>query len=150
MTSESSQKPMQTVPAIGLASIARIVVIFAAGLIVVGLLRYCHLICDSPPAVTGYATAMYVGLTIFAAIALTRAGVPFKRLGFGLRFRPLLFFALALLGVALLQLAGWLLSPVWEHIFGSGRNLERFSDVTGSRDSTDWTTGAQLDGRRLW
>ena len=34
-------------------------------------------------------------------------------------------------GVALMQLTGWLLDPVWERIFGGTRDLERFSDVAG-------------------
>ncbi len=113
-------------------SIAVTVTLFAAGLLVIAALRHMDLHAADPPAVAGYATLLYIALTIAAAILLTRAEVPLRRLGFGLPLQPLRFFALALVGVALLQAAGWLLTPLWEHVFGSGRDLSRFEAVTDS------------------
>lgn len=113
-------------------AVVGIVTIFAAGLVAVGALRFFDLRSENPPAIAAYATAIYVGLTVLAAILLTRAAVPFRRLGFALTVRPWFVLVLVLLGVVFLQLSDSLLSPVWEHIFGSGRDLTRFSDVTGS------------------
>lgn len=75
---------------------------------------------------------MYVGITVLAAIYLSRAGVTLRRLGFGPPFRPLRFLLMAIVGVALIQLLGWSLEPLWESLFGAGRDLARFSDVGGS------------------
>lgn len=56
--------------------------------------------------------------------------------------------ALVLLGVAVLQLSGSLLTPLWEQVFGSGRDLTRFSAVTGSPEALakllalNWTVAA--------
>ena len=113
-------------------SIAVTVTVFAAGLLVVGALRHMDVHAADPPAVAGYATALYIALTVAVAIFLTRAEVPMRRLGFGSPLQPLRFLALALLGVALLQVAGWSLTPLWEHLFGAGRDLSRFEAVAGS------------------
>jgi membrane protease YdiL (CAAX protease family) len=34
-----------------------------------------------------------------------------------------------------MQLLGWLLGPVWEQMFGAGRDLSRFSEISGSPDA---------------
>lgn len=107
-------------------------IFFGAGLLMVGLLRYYDVRSDDPPTLAGYATLIYIGLTVIATISLTRIGVPIRHLGFVMTVRPWIVIALALLGVAILQLSGSLLTPLWEHIFGSGRDLTRFSDVAGS------------------
>ncbi|MBT8053816.1 MAG: CPBP family intramembrane metalloprotease [Xanthomonadales bacterium] len=112
--------------------VAGIVVIFAVGLLLVGALRFLDLRSEDPPAVAAYATLIYIGLSVFAAISLIRTGVPIRRLGFAMTVRPWIVIALALFGVAVLQLSGSLLTPVWEYVFGSGRDLTRFSDVAGS------------------
>lgn len=112
--------------------VAGIVAMFAAGLLGVGALRFYDLRAEDPPALAAYATAMYIGLTVIAAILLTRAKVPMMRLGFGLDFRPWRYLVLAAVGVGLIQLAGWLLDPLWERFFGAGRDLTRFSDIVGS------------------
>lgn len=105
---------------------------FAMGLLAVAWLRLQSDAEGLAGTLSGYATLIYIALTIAAAIGFIRAGVPFQRLGFGPKFRPLRFLALAAVGVGLLQLSGTLLGPVWEQIFGSGRNLARFADVSGS------------------
>lgn len=129
---ESKEQPLKLASANRLWAVAAIVAIFALGLVAVGALRYFDLHSENPPAIAAYATAIYVSLTVLAAILLIRAGVPLRRLGFFLAVRPWIIFALVLLGVGLLQLSGSLLTPVWEYVFGSGRDLTRFSDVAGS------------------
>ena len=79
---------------------------------------------------------------------LIRSGVPIRRLGFTLPVRPWTVVALAVVGVAVLQLSGVLLGPVFEHVFGSGRDLTRFGDVAGSPGALvqllalNWTVAA--------
>lgn len=109
-----------------------IVAVFIAGLLASGTLRLLHLRAEGPSALTGYATEIYVGLTILAAVLLRRSGVPMNRLGFGLPFEPLRFLFLAAVGVGLIQFLGLLLEPLWEQIFGGARDLGRFSGVSGS------------------
>jgi len=55
-----------------------------------------------------------------------------RRLGFGLAFKPARFLLLAAVGVGLIQLAGLMLEPFWESVFGDSRDLARFSDVAGT------------------
>ena len=112
--------------------VAGIVALFASGLLLSGLLRYLNLHTANPPGITAYATLLYIGVTVFAAVLLSRIGVPMRRLGFGLPFKPLKFLALAAVGVGLLQLSGMLLEPLAERMFGETRDLARFSDVAGS------------------
>lgn len=129
---ETNDQPLKSASASSLWTVAGIVAIFAVGLVIVGALRFFDLRSENPPAIAAYATAIYVGLTVLAAILLIRAGVPLRRMGFFLAVRPWFIFAMVFLGVALLQLSGSLLTPVWENVFGSGRDLTRFSDVAGS------------------
>jgi len=129
---ETNEQPLKLASPNRLWAVAGIVVIFASGLVSVGALRYLDLRSANPPAIAAYATVTYVGLTVLTAIFLIRVGVPLRRLGFFLTVRPWFIVALVLPGVALLQLSGWLLTPVWEYVFGSGRDLTRFSDVAGS------------------
>ena len=111
---------------------AGIVTIFAMCLLLVAALRFLDVRSDDPPVVAAYATLIYIGLTVFTAVLLIRNGVPIRRLGFTIAIPPWSVIALALLGVAILQLSSSLLTPLWEHSFGSGRDLTRFSDVAGS------------------
>ena len=117
---------------VGSWKVAGIVTVFGVGLLMVGALRFYDIRSDDPPAAAAYATLIYIGLTVFAAISLIRSGVPIRHLGFLGTVRPWIVIALGLLGVAILQLSGSLLTPLWEHIFGSGRDLTRFSDVADS------------------
>ena len=68
--------------------VAGIVAVFGAGLIVSGVLRFYNLHAENPPQLTAYSTVIYIGVTIIAAVLLSRAGLPMKRLGFGPTFRP--------------------------------------------------------------
>lgn len=97
----------------------------------VGLLRNAAFHDNALTPLSGYATILYVALTVTFAILLIRHGVQLNRLGFGLRIQWK-HLAYALAAVATLQLASVMLSPVLENLFGVGRNLERFSDVEGS------------------
>ena len=144
-TNEANSESMSDV---GSWTVAGIVTVFAAGLLLVAALRFYDIRSDDPPAIAGYATLIYIGLTVFAAISLTRTGVLIRRLGFVMTLRPWIVVALALLGVALLQLSASLLTPVWELVFGAGRDLTRFSDVAGSPSglirllTLNWTVSA--------
>jgi len=109
-----------------------IVALFAVGLVASGFLRFLHVRTEDPPALTAYATAIYIGLTILAAVLLGRSGVPMSRLGFGLAFKPVRYLVLAAVGVGLIQLTGMSLEPLWERVFGENRDLTRFSGVPGS------------------
>lgn len=105
---------------------------FALGLLAVGALRFAQFASDDPPDIAGYASPLYIGLSILVAVLLVRAGTPLRRLGFGSPFRLWQFLALAVAGVAIMQGAGWLLEPLWQTLFGGGRDLERFADVGAS------------------
>lgn len=106
---------------------------FALGLLAVGALRYLDIASEAPPGIAAYATPLYIAVTIVAAILLVRSGVPLRRLGFGAPFKPLHFLAFAVAGVVVMQAVGWLLEPLWQFLFGGGRDLERFADVSASR-----------------
>lgn len=112
--------------------VAGIVALFGAGLVVSGVLRFYHLRADDPPQLTAYSTVIYIAVTVVAAVLLSRARVPMKRMGFGPTFRAVRYLALAAVGVGLIQLVAWLLDPVSERIVGETRDLARFSAVGGS------------------
>ena len=147
-TSQGDRQQSKSLFETGSWKVAGIVTIFAMGLLTVAALRFVDLRSDDPPAVAAYATLIYIGLTVLAAILLIRTGVPIRRLGFTMAVPPWMVIALALLGVAVLQLSSSLLTPVWEHAFGSGRDLTRFSDVVDSRGALvqllllNWTVAA--------
>ena len=105
---------------------------YAGGLLVVGALRYLQVHLEAPPAIAANATALYIALTVFGIVAFSRVGVPLQGLGFRAAIHPLRALGLGLAGIAVLQLSGWLLGPIWEALFGAGRNLDRFSNVDGS------------------
>jgi len=128
--------------------VAGVVAVFGAGLMASGVLRFYNLHAENPPQLTAYSTVIYIGVTILAAVLLTRAGLPMKRLGFGPRFRPVRYLVLATIGVGLIQMSGLLLDPISERIFGETRDLARFSDVAGSPSALikllalNWTVAA--------
>lgn len=128
--------------------VAGIVTLFGAGLIASGVLRFINMHAENPPQLTAYSTFIYIGVTITAAVLLSRAGLPMKRLGFGPAFRPVRFLVLAAIGVGLIQLSGLLFDPVSERVFGGTRDLSRFSDVAGSPSAMiklmalNWTVAA--------
>ena len=112
--------------------VAGIVAFFSASLLVSGVLRFYNLRTDHPPQLTAYASLIYIGVTILAAVLLSRAGVPMKRLGFGLSFEPARYLVLAAIGVGVVQITGLFLEPLTERVFGETRDLARFSAVAGS------------------
>jgi membrane protease YdiL (CAAX protease family) len=128
--------------------VAGIVTLFAAGLIVSGVLRFYNLRTENPAGLTAYATVIYIGVTILAAVLLSRSGVPMRRLGFGVAFQPARYLVMAAAGVALIQLSGLLLDPLSERVFGETYDLARFSDVAGSPSALiklmalNWTVAA--------
>jgi len=129
-------------------NVAGIVTLFGIGLIVSGVLRFYNLRVENPPQLAAYSTIIYIGVTIIAAVLLSRAGVPMKRLGFGLTFQAARFLVLAAVGVGLIQLSGLLLEPISERVFAETRDLSRFSDVAGSPSALiklmalNWTVAA--------
>lgn len=128
--------------------VAGIVAVFSAILIVSGLLRFYNLHAENPPQLTAYSTVIYIGATVIAAVLLSHAGLPMKRLGFGPAFQPGRYLVLAAIGVGLIQLSGLLLDPISERVFGETRDLTRFSDVAGSSSTliklmaVNWTVAA--------
>ncbi len=106
-------------------------VLFMLSMIFVGLLRLSAYEPSAFSAFARYATAIYVLLTVFFAFALIRAGAKFRRVGFWRRPR-LSDFVLAGIGVLVLQVSADFLAPLWENLFGTGRALDRFSDLQGS------------------
>ena len=128
--------------------IAGTVVAFSAALLLTAVLRYLNLHAEDPPQLTAYATPIYVGFTVLAAVLLRRSGVPMQRFGFGLAFQTFKFLALAAIGVGILQFSGFLLDPYLEKALGETRNLARFSDVAGSTSAfiklmaLSWTVAA--------
>ena len=127
----NEQEP-QSRPSTRYWTVAGIVALFCAGLLLSSVLRYLNLHSDDPPQVSDYATLIYVGVTVFAAVLLSRIGVPMKRLGFGGRFRPVKYLVMAAIGVGIIQLLGVVLDPLLERAAGETRDLTRFSDVAGS------------------
>jgi membrane protease YdiL (CAAX protease family) len=109
--------------------VATIVVLYGAGLLLIGRLRYWQQQFEAPPALADHATTLYVSLTILAAVLLVRSGVSLQRLGFGVPIRSSRAIALAVVGIVVLQVSGLLLAPLWEWLFGAGRDLSRFSDT---------------------
>ncbi len=128
--------------------IRAIVFLFGAGLVVSGVLRFYDVHAENPPPLAGNATTVYIVVTVLAAVLLSRAGLPMKRLGFGLGFQPARHLVLAAVGVGLIQLFGLLLDPLAESVFGETRDLSRFSDVAGSLSALlgllalSWTVSA--------
>jgi membrane protease YdiL (CAAX protease family) len=144
----SNEEALAVTSGVGIWRARGVALAFAVGLVAVGALRYLNLHSEEPPAISANATLIYIGLTVAAAMLLLRYGMPLRHLGFTKVDRPWFGLALLLLGVVVLQLSGWLLTPLWEQLFGSGRDLERFSDVAGSREALvkllvlNWTVAA--------
>jgi len=122
--------------------------VYAAGLIGAGVLRMLSQASDAPPAWTGYSTEAYVVMTVLAAGAMRRVGVPLQQFGFGPAFRAGRFILLAALGVALVHVLGWALEPFWERFFAGGRDLGRFRALPGDTGelvrllALSWTVAA--------
>lgn len=112
--------------------IAGVLALFTAGLLMSAYLRFVHLGSVDPPALATYATEIYIGITVFAAVVLRRLVAPVSRLGFHATPGPMRVLLLAAAGVALIQLTGYLLEPLFERLLGGTRDLTRFSGVAAS------------------
>lgn len=129
-------------------TVVGITAVFIAGLLVSAALRYSSVHSDDPPPLAEYATLIYIGISVFAAVLLTRLDVPMRQLGFGRPFTPIRYLVLAAIGVGLIQLVGLLLDPLTEQLAGGARDLTRFSDVAGSTTAMvkllalSWTVAA--------
>jgi hypothetical protein len=117
------------------------------GLLFMGALRLSAGYSIILTPLSKYATLGYVLITILFTVFLVRSGLPLNRFGFGIRldFRQII---LALAAIAILQGFDLVVNPLIEELFGSSRNLERFSDVKGSISSLvtllimNWTLAA--------
>jgi membrane protease YdiL (CAAX protease family) len=105
---------------------------FSLGLLVVGGLRLQAGGTGVLASLSGFATPLYVTVTVIAAFSFRRLGVPLNGFGFRTPLSSLAVLALALIGVGCLQISGAFLGPVWERVFGSERDLTRFAEVGGS------------------
>ncbi len=117
------------------------------GLLLMGLLRWSGQQENLLTPLAGLATPGYILITAVFTTMLVRRGLPLNKLGFGVRpdLRQLL---IVIAAIAVLRLFAVTLHPLIEELLGSGRNLERFSDVEGSTASfwalmlTNWTFAA--------
>lgn len=64
-------------------NVGGLVVGFAAGLVAVAWLRLQTGSGGAAAVLADYATLLYIGLTVAAAVLFVRAGVPLRNLGFG-------------------------------------------------------------------
>lgn len=112
--------------------VAVVVILFAAGLLASGYLRFLYLGVANAPSIASYATELYIAISVIAAIALRRMGAPVQRLGFHSTPGFVRVLVLAAAGVAVIQLTGFLLEPVFDKILGGTRDLSRFSGVAAS------------------
>ena len=116
---------------------ATILAAFIAVLLFSGYLRLSAYAATPFSPFAAYATPLYVVATIAAWFALSRTGLDFKRLGFGVRFRPW-HVAAALIGVVFLQAWAQYGYPAADAALaaagldGAGFADERFGDVRGS------------------
>lgn len=111
---------------------AGVIALFTAGLLVSGYLRLVSLGTADPPAIASHATEIYIGITVLAAIVLRRLGAPVQRLGFHAAPGPLKVLVLAAIGVALIQIIGLVIEPLFEQLLGGTRNLARFEGLAAS------------------
>ncbi len=109
-----------------------VVALFGAGLLISGLLRFYNLRSETPLPLSDYSTVVYVGVTVLAAILLSRLGVPLQGLGFGPAFQPTRFLLLAATGVGLIQLFGQVLVPLSEQLFGLVHAYQGPAGILGS------------------
>ncbi|NNE08968.1 MAG: CPBP family intramembrane metalloprotease [Gemmatimonadetes bacterium] len=105
-----------------------LLVLFILGLILTGALRWATRSFESMAALSGIPTPLYVALTVFVMIRLVRSPIGWGGIGFHIPFAPLRHLALGIAGAGVAMLAGELLTPVWEALFGAGRDLSRFDE----------------------
>jgi hypothetical protein len=66
--------------------VAWLTVALGIGLLFMGALRYSAAHPNALTPIAGFATPGYILVTVLFTVLLMRAGVPFSRLGFGVRF----------------------------------------------------------------
>lgn len=122
--------------------------LFAVGLAAVGVLRYLGYSAEEPPALAQYATLIYITLTVLAVIVFVRASVPTNGFGFRVPLTLSRILMLAVAGVVLIQVVGFLLDPVLAYFIDEERDLSRFSGIAGSPGALaqlmvqNWTVAA--------
>ena len=77
-------------------------------------------------------TLMFIVLSVFVGIRIARSPIGWAGIGFNVPFRPVYHLALGTAGAALAVGTGALMEPVWHVLFGSGRDLSRFSSASES------------------
>lgn len=103
--------------------------VFAAGLALIGALRWATLKVENIEGWTGLPSLAYIALTVLVALR-ARAPIRWANMGFGTSFRPVSHIALGLAGAAAVVLLGDLLEPVWQQFFGEARDISRFESVS--------------------
>lgn len=127
--------------------ISLLVIGLGVGLLFMGVLRYSSFQPNILTPLAKYATFGYILIAVIFTIILHRTGLPLNRFGFGNRpdLRQLF---LAIAAIVILRLFAYGIEPFIEELIGSSRNLERFSDVEGSKSSLvsllimNWTIAA--------
>lgn len=104
---------------------------FIFALCLSAFLRFSETQSTALSAYSDLATPLYIGATIIFAILLTRAGVAFNRMGFGLGFKRN-HLLLGLLGIAAVWTVSEGMAWVLDDLGLSARDLERFETVEGS------------------
>lgn len=110
-----------------------LLVFYALGLLLLGALRWASRSLEAWQALVGVPTPAYIALTVFVSLRFIRSPMGWAGIGFSTPFRLIPHLALGAAGAAVAIGTGELLEPVWKILFGSGRDLSRFSE-----DSTTW------------
>ncbi|MBT4504456.1 MAG: CPBP family intramembrane metalloprotease [Gemmatimonadetes bacterium] len=110
----------------------RLLTFFALGLILTGILRWATRSLDGMSGLSAIPTPAYIALTVFVVLRIVRSPIGWAGIGFNLPFKPISHLALGALGAAVVVLAGELLEPVWNYLFGAGRDLSRFDEAAAT------------------
>jgi uncharacterized protein len=100
---------------------------FALGLILIGILRWATRSYESMNDLAALPTPVYIALTFFVALRFIRSPMGWAGIGFNHPFKCMPHLLLGAAGAAVAILAGQLLDPVWRLFFGAGRDLSRFA-----------------------
>ena len=110
----------------------RLLIFFSLGLILTGTLRWATRSFESMSWLSGIPTPAYVALTVFVMIRIIRSPIGWAGIGFNVPFKPIRHLALGASGATVAVLAGDLLEPVWNFLFGEGRDLSRFNEASAT------------------
>ena len=109
-----------------------LLIFYSAGLVLIGALRWAVLSIESMRGLSGVPTPAFIALTVFVMIRIVHSSIGWGGIGFDVAFKPKVHLALGILGAATVILAGELLEPVWNTIFGAGPDLARFEEASAT------------------